>query len=170
VGIHRRIIVIAAVLIGCRRTPSQNAPSPVASVPPDRLAPGEPAPGQQVAHDLVLPRGAKIERNFGNSIVAFVPWPAEKVANYVRTQTDATDLEAIVGPTGTVFPKVFVRGAKNDHWLRVEISRAERTDMSNVTIDRIENKPPPPKKSNEELMKEVGLTPDGKPLDPKHLE
>lgn len=167
-GIHRRIVVLA-ILIGCRRTPSQAAPSPVGSVPPDRLAPGEPAPGVELAHDLALPRGSHIDRQFGKSITAYVPWPAEKVANYVRTQTDQNP-EGIVGPTGTVFPKVFVRGAKTDHWLRIEITRAERSDISNIIVDRIEEKPPPPKKSNEELMKEVGLTPDGKPLDPKHLE
>lgn len=157
------------MLIGCRRTPSGAAPAPVSSVPPDRLAPGEAAPGQEHAYDLLLPRGARIERYFGKSIVAFVPMPAEKVANFVRTQADEAD--AVVGPTMTVFPKLRVRGAKTDHWLRVEIARAERTDMCNVIVDRVDDKPPPPVgKSNAELLKEVGLTPDGKPLDPKHLE
>lgn len=159
-----------AALVGCRRSrPDTSEAKPVASVPADRLAPGEAAPGQETAHELILPRGARIERAFAKSVYAFVPLPPEKLANFLRLQAD--EAEAVVGPTGTVFPKLRVRGAAPDHWLRVEISAAEGTDMSNLVVDRVDEKPPPPTgKTNAELMKEVGLTPEGKPLDPTKLE
>lgn len=178
-GCHRRIAIALLVCVhapaplACTRprndTPN-DAPAPATSAtPPDRLAPGEAAPGQEKAHDLLLPRGARIERNFGRSIVAFVPMSTELVANFVRQQAD--EPEAVVGPTMTLFPKLRVRGTTGSHWLRVEIVRADRNDMSNVTVDRIDEKPPiPAGKTNAELLKEVGLTPDGRPLDPQHLE
>lgn len=169
---ERGAFVLAALLslsFGCRRSkPNAVAPPPAAS-PGDRLAPGEAAPGQESVHGLMLPRGGKVERTFGKSSYAYVPLSPESVANYIRTQTD--DTEAVVGPTGTVFPKLHVRGAPTDHWLRVEISAADRNDATNLVIDRVDEKPkPPPGKTNAELMKEVGLTPDGKILDPKHIE
>lgn len=116
----------------------------------------------------MLPRGARIERAFGKSVYAFVPLPPEKVANFLRLQ--AEDTEAVVGPAGTVFPKLRLRGSGTDHWLRVEISSAAQAEMSNVIVDRIDDKPPVVGKSNAELMKEVGLTPEGKPLDPTKVE
>jgi hypothetical protein len=138
-------------------------------VPADRLAPGEAAPGQEKAHELLLPRGGKVERVFGKSVYAWVPTSAESVANYLRTQTDE-EVPAIVGPSATVFPKFYVRGAAKDHWLRIEIV-SEKPESTNVIVDRVDEKPPPPTgKSNAELMKEVGLTPDGKILDPKRIE
>lgn len=169
---HRvaNVLFLAGVALGCRRAkPNDVATPPVASVPADRLGPGEAAPGQEKAHDLLLPRGGKIDRVFGKSVYAWVPSAPESVANYIRTQTDE-EVIAIVGPSATVFPKLKVRGALSDHWLRVEIS-SDKPDSTNLIIDRVDDKPPPPAgKSNAELMKEVGLTPDGKILDPKRIE
>ncbi len=163
-------LLLAGAALGCRRSkPNDVATPPVASVPADRLGPGEAAPGQEKAHDLLLPRGGKVDRVFGKSVYAWVPGSPESVANYIRTQTD-DEVAAIIGPSATVFPKFHVRGAARDHWLRVEIS-SDQTDTTNLIIDRIDDKPPPPAgKSNAELMKEVGLTPDGKILDPKRIE
>jgi hypothetical protein len=176
VGSHHRIralVTVAALFAAttaCKRqkTPDVTAPA-VASAPADRLAPGEAAPGQEKAHDLLLPRGGKIEREFGKSIYAWVPLSPEAVASYIRTQADEAD--AVIGANGTVIPKLRVKGAFPDHWLRVEISTGARTDETLLVIDRVDDiNPVPTGKSNVELMKEVGLNPDGTPIDPKHVE
>jgi len=165
------LVALAALAsTACKRqkAPEATAP-PVASVPVDRLAPGEAAPGQEKAHDLLLPRGGRIERVFGKSVYAWVPLPPEAVASYIRTQADEAD--AVIGANGTVIPKLRVKGALPDHWLRVEISTGARTDETQLVIDRVDDvKVIPTGKSNAELMKEVGLNPDGTPIDPKHIE
>ena len=168
---HRvAIFVVIALTTACKRerAPVATAP-PVASAPADRLAPGEVPPGQEKAHDLLLPRGGKIERVFGKSVYAWVPLSPEAVASYIRGQADEAD--AVMGANGTVIPKLVVKGAFPDHWLRVEISTGARTDETLLVIDRVENRDPVPTgKSNAELMKAAGLNPDGTPIDPKHLE
>ncbi len=166
-------IVGAAVGLGCRRSPRPTDATPAASAsatPPDRLAVNEVAPGQDRAHDLILPRGAKIERRYGATVYATVPLAPEAAANWVRRQADGP--EAVVGPSGTVFPKVFVNGAPTDHWLRIEVARGTSLDEAALIVDRIENVPSPTPGSvpNEELWKKAGFTADGKPLDPKHLD
>ena len=141
----------------------------MASAPVDRLGPGEAAPGQEKAHDLLLPRGGRVDRVFGKTVYAWVPLPPEQVASYIRGQADEAD--AVVGANGTIIPKLRVKGAEPGHWLRVEISAAARTDQTALVIDRVDdNKVIPTGKSNAELMKEVGLNPDGTPIDPKHQE
>lgn len=164
-------LAVAGVALGCRGKPrgGEQSVAPAASTPPDRLAPGEPAPGQEKAFDLLLPRGARIDRSFGNSVYVHVPIPPEKVANWVREQSD--DAEAVVGPTGTVFSKMHVRGADPTHHLRVEISPGATNDMTSMVVDRVDDRPKEvPAGNNEELMKKAGLTPDGKLLDPTRVE
>lgn len=140
-------------------------------MPPDRLAPGEAAPGQEKAHDLILPRGSRIDRVFGSSVYAWVPLPAEQVASYIRTQAESGQLDAVIGASGTVIPKLQVKGAFPDHWLRVEISTGARTDETQLVIDRVENKNVVPTgESNEELMKKAGLNPDGTQMNSKNVE
>lgn len=160
------------LLAGCRKAapPSGRATAPSVSVSaPDRLAPGEAPPGQEKVYDLLMPRGAKIVQRFGPSVYVSVPTSPEAFANWVREQTD--DPTAIVGPEATVFPKLHVRGADADHYLRVEVGRGERNDECSVIVDRREeNVPPPPPMTNDEAMKKAGLTPDGKWIDPKHME
>lgn len=164
-------VVATGVALGCRGKPrgGEQSVAPAASTPPDRLAPGEPAPGQEKAFELLLPRGARIDRSFGGSVYVHVPHPPEKVANWVREQSD--DAEAVVGPTGTVFSKMHVRGADTSHHLRVEISPGVTNDMTSMVVDRVEDRPKDvPSGSNEELMKKAGLTPEGKLLDPTRVE
>jgi hypothetical protein len=168
---HRiALLIVVGLLPACRKPrPSTETAPPVASIPADRLAPGEAAPGQEKAFDLVLPRGGKIDRVFGNTVYAFVALPPETVASYIRAQAD--EAMAVVGPTGTVIPKLHVRGAGPGYWLRVEITGGPRPDETLLVVDRVEdNKPMPSATTNEELMKEVGLTPDGKLLNPKRVE
>jgi hypothetical protein len=173
VRVARILAILGAIgATGCKRkTPLPTVPPVASSVPPDRLAPGEAAPGQEKAHDLVLPRGGRIDRVFGTSIYAWVPLPPEAVASYIRTQSESGEADAVIGANGTVIPKLRVKGAFPDHWLRVEISTGERSDETQLVIDRIEDKQVVPTgKSNAELMREAGLNPDGTQMNTKHIE
>lgn len=166
------MILFALVgLAGCRGRARSDAPptAPSTTVPADRLAPGEAAPGQLKVHDLVLPRGSTIDRRFGNTTYVHVPHSPEVTANYVRSQSESAD--GVVGPSKTVFAVVHVKGADHGHHLRVEITNAWAEDAQMI-IDLVDDTRPtlPKGLSNEELMKKAGLAPDGKVLDPKHVE
>jgi len=121
-------------------------------------------------HELLLPRGAKIERRFGNSTYVHVPHSPEATANWIRRYSD--DADGVVGPNGTVFAAVHVKGAARSYHLRIEITGAAASESSAMVVDYVDDTKPtlPPTLSNEELMKKAGLTPDGKILDPKHIE
>jgi hypothetical protein len=178
VGSHHRITRAALLAFGlsssaCRKTPPSTTTSPAPSQSasaPDRLAPGELPPGQESAFELLLPRGGKVDRKFGSTLYCSVPLAPEAFANWVRSQSD--DAEALVGPSGTIFTSVRVRGAPPGHHLRIEIVPGVQTGDSAIIVDKLPDTPPPQvaPTSNEEAMKKAGLTPDGKWLDPKHLE
>ena len=92
-----------------------------------------------------------------------------------------------------VYTRVVIRGANTDHHLRVEVSAVRSGRGASVLVDRIEARPgvltlgassssassgstagsnvglSVGRETNEELMRRVGLTPDGKLLDPKNL-
>jgi hypothetical protein len=135
---------------------------------PHRLRPIGSRPVKERAHDLVLPRGSRIDRRYGTTVYATVPLAPEDLANWLRQECD--DAEPIVGPTVTIFPSVHVRTAETGHKLRVEIAPGSRSDESSLIVDALQEQVPPTPMSNEEAMKKAGLTPDGKWLDPKHLE
>ncbi|GAC1351170.1 MAG: hypothetical protein NVS3B20_01150 [Polyangiales bacterium] len=141
---------------------------PSSSESPDRLAVGEAPKGLEKAFDLVLPRGSTVQRQFANSIYATVPLSGEALADEVRRQ--ATVSPPIVGPERTLFVNVQVNGTSRDHHLRVEIACPALSDGSSLIVDRIEERPPEPPLSPTEAMRKVGLTPDGKLIDPKHLD
>jgi hypothetical protein len=184
VGRHRRIVTSSRTLVGtfvlsvsaltasssaCRRAPPPPpAPATSSSKPVDRLAPGEAAPGVELAHDLHLPRGAIVEARFGTSVHVKIPLPPEQVATFVQQQ--ATNAEAVMGPNGTIFPNLHVTGSDPGHHLRVEISTSAMGDGTQLIVDRIEERDPPPAMEPDEAMKKAGLAPNGALLDPDHIE
>lgn len=168
-------LAVLALLTGalsCRGKPrTDGAPvAPSSSVAPDRLAPGEPAPGQDKVYGFILPRGSVIERRFGTTTYVNVPYPPEATANWVRRT--AEDADGVVGPNGTVFAVVHAKGEPRTHHLRIEITGGALSERAQMVIDQIDDTRPlaPKGLSNDELMKKAGLGPDGKFLDPQHLE
>ena len=155
-------------VVACRRAPPPPAPAAVASKPVDRLAPGEAAPGVETAYELQLPRGSVVEARFGATVHAKIPLPPEQVATFVQQQTDGA--EAVMGPNGTIFPNLRVKGSDVGHHLRIEISTAPMGDGTTLVVDRIEEREPPAPMDPAEVMKKAGLNPDGTLLDPNHTE
>jgi hypothetical protein len=111
------------------------------------------------AHDLLLPRGTKIDASFGTAVHADVPLPPEEVSNFIRAQSE--DAVAVYGPNGTVFPNFHVKGADPGHHLRVELSVIGVAVGTHVLVDRIDERPEPPKMPNDQAMEKAGLNPDG---------
>lgn len=179
-GVARRVGRISKLLLGvavgsvaaCGRRPPPPAPSASAgasaSVHHDRLGPGEIPPGVEKAFGFLLPRGARIERDFGREIYAKVPLSPEEVATYVRERVPKA--EPVVGAQGTLFPDFKVEETPPNGHLRLTIRGTGDGRTSMMILERWEDAPPPKPEPLEEVMRKAGLTPDGKQLDMTHGE
>ena len=132
----------------------------------DRLQPGELAEGKADAFGLALPREMLLERRFPDAVHAVGRIPHESVANYVRQRVEVGRIE--VGAARTVFPNARIKGGRTDRSYRIEvIAGAAETRLLVKDIT-----PPPTTQglSEEERWRRAGLTPEGKPLDPKRIQ
>jgi hypothetical protein len=169
VGVARRVITVAVssvVLVGCgRRSPAPSPPA-VASAGSvahhDRLAPGEIPPGVEKVFGFLLPRGAKVERDFGREVYAKVPLTPEEVATYVRERVPKAD--PVVGPEGTRFSDFKVDETPANGHLRMTIRSTGDGRTSLMILERWEDPPPPKPEPHDEVMRKAGLTPDGKQI------
>ena len=147
-----------------RGTSSARAQHP--EKPLDRLAPGELAPGDGEVFGVPVPRGMEVTGRFRDSALVVGDVAPEAVANYVRDYVDARNVE--IGAARTIFPSVTIKNGDPDRTYRIEVVRDRRETkllISDIT--------PPPKVeglTDAERWRQAGLTPEGKPLDPKSLE
>jgi hypothetical protein len=142
--------------------------APASTSAHDRLAPGEAAPGVERAFELALPRGAQIERRFENQVWVLAPIPPEELATWVRERSPRS--EPLVGPRGTIFPDVTLSEMPAGAHLRITITTRSISATTTMLVERYEDPPQPHAEPYDEIMKKSGLTPDGKLLDPKHLD
>lgn len=167
------MLVTATVALGCKDKtvdPRADAAASVsAPLPPDHLAPGEIAEGKLKAFALPLPRDVEIVREFPGVVVARSKTVTpEQVANYFRARV--RDGSVSSGSAETRFLNVHAT-AEPTRDLAIEI----RTGLMGVStceimIRDMTRPPSEPGLSEAERRKRAGLTPDGKILDPKHLE
>ena len=134
--------------------------------PMDRLAPGELAPGVAEVWGFVAPREMRLDQRFPAEAFFVGAVAAESVANYVRERVDAERVE--IGAARTVFPAARIKSGKPDRVYRFEVLKVG----AGVWLVIKDITPPPlePGLSDEERWRKAGLTPDGKPLDPKKVE
>jgi hypothetical protein len=156
-------------LVGCRAQPDtpSAAPSvtPPASVPVDRLAPGELPPSQQDLFGLPLPRGMKIDAIFRDTGHASGDLSREEVSNYIRTQVHVTHVE--LGTARTVFPRVRIPGQPAEQAFRIEV--AGRGRQTSLVVTRLATRKPRPPISEAEAWRRAGFHADGTPIDPDNV-
>ncbi len=156
-----------ALLWGCEGRRLEFGPgTPSSAKPMDRLAPGELSPGTEEVWGFVAPREMRLAQRFPAEAFFVGSVAPEAVANYVRERVEADRVE--IGAARTVFPAVRVKAGKPDRTFRIEVLKegaGARLVIKDIT-------PPPlePGLTDEERWKKAGLTPDGKPIDPKKLE
>lgn len=90
----------------------------------------------------------------------------ESVSNYVRKRVVVSRVE--IGAARTVFPAAHIKGGNPNKVYRIEVIAAPgRTKL----VIRDITKPQMTRGLSEaERWRRAGLTPDGKPLDPKHMQ
>lgn len=168
-----------ALAVGCRRAPPEGdgstkgpggqpgAASPVATAAPlDHLAPDELVEGTEQAFGLTLPRGVHVESSDKGDVRAVGLVTLHALVKYLRQHVQESDLDE--GDQYATLHKVKLRG-KPGALYEMHVAPAGFRGTSLLVQDV--TPPPMPDLPNEtERWKAVGLTPNGKVLDPTHLD
>lgn len=166
----RAIVLSAIACASCRRRPPPAPPdesaTPAPSGPVDQLAPGELAEGKDKLFGFPVPRRMKITARFGDEAFATGDIAMEDVANYVRARVNAEHIET--GPTKTLFTGVKMKRDPDSKQLNIEVLWRGPTRTELTLYDASKAKPDP-NVTLEQRSKDVGVTPDGKLVDPTHL-
>ena len=168
---------LAAGGAACRRAAiedaaptGETAPTDVAaapsSVPADHLAPGELVEGPETAFGLKLPREVHVERARLGSVRAVGPVSVHALVRYFRARISEGQREE--GDTYAAFTGVRLP-VKPGAVFRIRMTelpgRGSVLELDDVTPPPIPNLP-----DEAARWREVGLTPDGRVLDPTHLD
>lgn len=160
------LLGVGLAALGCRKPPP---PQTFDAGPPpsDHLAPGELAEGVEKAYALPLPRVAKVASRSQGSVFVVSTAPPEQLSNFVRARVKAG--RSLVGTTATTFESVVVPSEPN-RTLTIEIRTGDGSSSRSTMTVRDVTLGPPATIPTEEAWKRAGMTPDGKLLDPKHLQ
>jgi hypothetical protein len=133
--------------------------------PVDHLAPGELAEGTERAFGLTLPRGVHVDAEFSDQAWAHGDVAYGPLVDYVRTRVRGGSL--MKRDDGAYFQKVTLP----DNPKRTLSIRVQPHGAGGASIALADETPSevPPSTTPEEELRQVGLTKDGKLLDPKNL-
>ncbi len=166
----RRAFLLLLVLASCRRheAPAEPAAPPVSALPADRLAPGELIPGDKKAFGIVLPRDLHVDQSLPSLFYASGPVNASDLANYVRARVKGGDVS--VGAAATVFDGVTVDSdADAGRILVVRVFPGPMGRGAHIEVRDVTPPPVPQASSTAERWRRMGLTPEGRVLDPTQL-
>ena len=136
-----------------------------AAAPPDHLGEGELLEGTDKAFGLTLPQNVKVDNRFIDLVYASGTARPDAVANYIRARVRFGTVR--IGAANTLFEKVQVPEIPGRE-LAIRVAAGENgrgcaIEMRDVTA------PKPLEGSEADKWRAVGMTPDGKILDPQHL-
>lgn len=161
----------AASGVGCRagsgNTVTTTAPSSVDAepTPTDHLSEGELLEGDVRAFDLTLPQGLRLEGSFVDAVFASGPVSVHSLVRYLRPRLAGGDLRE--GEKSATFEHVQV-AKKPGRKLTIHLLTARLETRLEV---RDETPPPAPNLPDEAARwRAVGLTTDGRLIDPTHLD
>jgi hypothetical protein len=160
-------MIVGGLLISCHRPHADAGPAPSASAARDHLAPGELVDGPLHAFELRLPLGVEIKEAFSSIVYAGGPVDPMQLANYLRGQVKGGSIS--VGAAATVFDQVTVP-ANNKRILRIRVETVAQGRGARLEVRDVTPPPPPaPAVDDAERWRRVGMTPDGKLIDPSHI-
>jgi hypothetical protein len=137
--------------------------------PPDHLSAGEVVEGSERAFGLPLPRASRVAARFTTSTHVTSTVTPEQLANFVRARVKEGTVTP--GTSSTRLEGVIPRDDKNKR-LTIDVRPLRGTDGTRSEMVIQDTTPPPfdPKLTDEQRWNKAGLTPDGRLLDPKHVE
>ncbi len=160
-------VLLALALSACRSKesdpeplPASSAPPPAASVPVDRLAPGELAPGKSQVFGFDIPKEMEIKSRGIDRVVLEGEVDANAVVTYVRDRVVVSHVE--LGAGRTIFPRARIRQGAPDRVYQLEVVPIRR--LTQLVIQDVTPQPDPGNLSQEERWRRAGRGPDGKPI------
>jgi hypothetical protein len=154
-------IAIAVALPSCKRKRDDAPP------PPDHLATGELPLGPDKAYTLPLPRGARIATQYESEVMVFTNFSPETLSNFVRYHVRGGSV--VVGTSSTSFNDVYAT-EEPKRILFIEVRPADGIRGASQMVVRETSLGVDPKVPPAEQYKRLGLTPEGRLADPKHME
>ena len=164
---------LLALTAGCARSTTDTGPSggpssvgatPVRP-PLDHLAPGELLEGADHAYGITLPRGLKVDATFATVVYASGDFAVDPLVRYFQARVQEGDFRQ--GPESATFDNVLALGGKGP---RLAIHVVLVRGRADVEIS--DETPPvlPDLPDQAARWKHVGLTPNGRLIDPTHLD
>jgi len=142
------------------------AVSPATSKPIDRLAPDELAAGNAEVWGFVVPREMKVEHRYKEVTHLIGPVKPDALANYVRERVIVSHVE--IGAARTIFPDARIKAGAADRVYELDVipePGTTRLVIRDTTPPKVQ-----PGLTDAERWRQAGLTPEGRPLDPKAFE
>lgn len=176
------VIAACALAVGCRRAPPESdgsstkgpggqpggAASPVATATPlDHLAPDELVEGTEQAFGLTLPRGVHVESSDKGDVRAVGLVSIHALVKYLRQHVQESDLDE--GDRYADLHKVKLHG-KPGALYEMHLAPAGDLRGTSLLVQDVTPLSLPDLPNDTERWKAVGLTPNGKVLDPTHLD
>ena len=165
-----RLALLACCLCASCHGKSEPAPSSASSAatnkPIDRLAPDELAAGNAEVWGFVVPREMKVEHRYKEATHLVGPVKPDALANYVRERVVVSHVE--IGAARTIFPDARIKAGASDRVYELDVipePGLTRLVIRDTTPLKVE-----PGLSDAERWRQAGLTPQGRPLDPKAFE
>ena len=176
-GANKRVTVSRLALLACTlcascHTKSEPGSAGAAAVakpsakPIDRLAPDELAAGNAEVWGFAVPREMQVEHRYKEATHLIGPVKPDALANYVRERVVVSHVE--IGAARTIFPDARIKGGAADRVYELDV-----IPEPGITRLVIRDTTPPkvvPGLTDAERWRQAGLTPEGRPLDPKAFE
>jgi hypothetical protein len=139
---------------------------PASSKPIDRLAPDELAAGNADVFGFLVPREMRVEHRYKEATHLVGPVKPDALANYVRERVVVSHVE--IGAARTIFPSARIKAGAPDRVYDLEV--IPEPGITRLIIR--ETTPPKVERglTDAERWRQAGLTPEGRPLDPKAFE
>jgi hypothetical protein len=134
--------------------------------PVDRLAPDELSAGNAEVWGFAVPREMQVEHRYKEVTHLIGPVKPDALANYVRERVVVSHVE--IGAARTIFPDARIKAGKADRVYELEVipePGITRLVIRDTTPPKIQ-----PGLTDAERWRQAGLTPEGRPLDPKAFE
>jgi hypothetical protein len=170
-----RLALLACCLCAschAKSEPSSDSKSPALATkqsvnkPIDRLAPDELAAGNAEVWGFVVPREMRVEHRYKEVTHLIGPVKPDALANYVRERVLVSHVE--IGAARTIFPDARIKAGAADRVYELDV-----IPEPGITRLLIRDTTPPkiqPGLTDAERWRQAGLTPEGRPLDPKAFE
>ena len=174
---RRRVeaLACAALLAACGRGRSSEEPGPPSTTtssepqasasPVDHLAPGELVEGREQAFGLMLPRDVRVKESFVDLVRAEAPVTVHSLVTYFAGHLEGGSLRE--GAQAATFERVKARGTAGPELL-VRIGTG--LGGARIEIQKVTTPPVEPLPDEAARWRRVGLTPNGKLVDPTHLD